>query len=76
MYWGSTNRFRRISIPLPCVRREQEPCSHHSSPKALEAFTFQGGWLGRPLVRPSSEHIPIVRAPGAQGVASHPPSLL
>ena len=76
MYSGSTNRFQRISIPHPCVRRDQELCSHHSSPKALEAFTFQGGWLGRALVRPSSKHIPIVRAPGAQGMASHPPPLL
>lgn len=76
MYSGNTNRFRRISIPLPCVRCEQEPWSHHSSPEALEAFTLQGGWLGRALVRPSSEHIPIVRAPGTQGMASHPPPLL
>ena len=76
MYSGSTNRFQRISIPLPWVRREQEPWSHHSSPEALEAFTLQGGWLGRTLVRPSSEHIQIVRAPGTQGMASHPPPLL
>ena len=49
--------------------RDQKLTRHSSSPKAPGALHFQGGWLGRHLLRPSSEHILIVRAPGAQGMA-------
>ena len=44
--------------------------------KAPEAFIPWDGGSVIPLLRPSSEHILIVRAPGAGGMAEPPSTLL
>src|SRR5881296_1128610 len=86
-----TGQYSSHRIPWPgCLRLRAsvfDACAHFTEggwagpTAAVERAPYffhpsSSGWVGELLLRPSTEHIPIVRGAGAGGLPTHPRSLL